>query len=165
MDYSHGSTNNEIAHGKEVHAKHRPQKVDDTMLRALKIFESSVAPCVVASAFGMTATTTDEALDALRASVMLDAELPKEVVDQLSPLDLARAFQIDVRKLAVPLPTDDLVGLQRLDAIARALHDPKWDDAVMYKKMKEHPCAMKETNLARLLRKTRSTTQRKWTVS
>jgi hypothetical protein len=152
MDYSHGSTNNEIVHGKEVKAKYRPQKAESAMLKlALKTFERSVAPCVVASVFGMPATTTREALDALRASVMLDAELPKEVVDQLSPLDVARAFQIDVRKSSVPLPTDDLVGLQRLDAIARALHAPKWDDAVMLKKIQEHPCATTETSKARVL--------------
>ena len=154
VDYTHGSTNNEIVAGKEVspvdytHGSTNTKIMTVMKMRrsfftdAMSLYEN-VAPCLVVSTFGLgSPSTTQAAMEILRSHIMLETRLPKSVVDDLPTEMVAKAYQHDVRKARRPIPLDDVTGVDKLNAIAESIGEVEWrDDLSMIKKMRAHKCA------------------------
>lgn len=139
VDYSHGSTSNEIRGGREVrYTAHAKSKVANVM----ELYDA-ILPCIVVDAFHLgSASSADAAASILKSHLMLETGLPKGVIDDLSNRDASFAYQIDVLKRDAPLPQDNLQGLDRLDKIAQSIGEPTWkSDAAMLQSVSEHRCA------------------------
>ena len=137
IDYSHGSTQNEIKGGKEIQYRSTERR-DRAFERAMRMFDEA-APCLVASHFGIE--SEEHAADALRARIMLEMNQPKAVVDTLSDTEVAFSYQLDVRKRKDgPLPPDELSGVDRLEYIARALGLRKWESDRVAKTLHRSSC-------------------------
>lgn len=148
IDYSHGSTSNEIRKGREVRTITHSDTSSQTFNDAVRLYEK-VAPCLVVNAYGLgTATSETAALDILRGHIMLETGLPKGVVDNLK--DIAQVYQLDVRRDRQPLPHDSLQGIERLHAMARSVGSNTWtSDEAMHAILAKHRCAGKTSRNVR----------------
>lgn len=140
VDYSHGSTSNEIKAGREV--RYTKAGGMPASLRSVFAAYDRAAPCLVASSFGLAGPLAEkEACTLLRDHIMLDTGLPKAVVDTLSCAQAASAYQEDVKGSEGPLPTSSLAGTGRLDQIAKSVGAAQWTtDAEMLSVVQAHPC-------------------------
>jgi hypothetical protein len=54
---------------------------------------------------------------------------------------IAKAYQIDLMHARAPLPPDELMGVDRLDPMARSLGLAVWDESRVLRALTAHPCS------------------------
>uniref|UniRef100_A0A7S0NZV5 Nucleotide-diphospho-sugar transferase domain-containing protein n=1 Tax=Calcidiscus leptoporus TaxID=127549 RepID=A0A7S0NZV5_9EUKA len=142
IDYSHGSTRNEIKQGKEA-------KYEESMALSERLYNKimneidALMPCMVADHLGLSGTPFQregDANDALRGFLMLNLTLSMEEVGLYSPNELARIVQNDLG-LGGPMPPEGLVGLEHRSAMLRTFGlAPNATDGLLWRTVSKHPC-------------------------
>lgn len=176
IDYSHGSTMNEIVNGKDTGMymdSSRPRPEKNVFDNFYHLFQKCVAPCLVANAFQLrdeAFTKSNEAISAIQGDFMLRTDLPIEFVSEYDTYQLCLAYQLDVRRKQFPLPPDTKNSLERIAQIEKALQiPPDSNDTHKLKVVEAHPCCRMRTsfklsagnllNLKRLFQKPQKKTE------
>jgi len=149
VDYSHGSTGNEVRNGQEVEFRGVVSSaLPDSYSFFLRFFAGCFAPCAVVDYF--TEPTSPLVLDEAHATRTLKqriheaANVSRQLIDRYLPLEAAMVAQFDLYQSDAPLPPDSIVGLERRLLLGRLVvgssRADDMSDEELVSAVKEHRC-------------------------